>query len=60
MVMSGIYQQKTLDLERSSRVEYRFIPRTLYEEQMDATSVSSNLRNIFERPDPRMGGDNKE
>lgn len=56
LVMNGIFKQKTMDVERTTRVEYRFIPRTLYEEQMDSTGVSSNLRPMFENADPSIGG----
>lgn len=56
LVMSGIFQQKTLEMQRAHRVEYRFIPRTLYEEQMDASATSSAASRIFERPDPWIGG----
>ena len=46
-VVSGIYEQKVLDALASKRIEYRFIPRTMFEEQMDSTSVTSATQQMF-------------
>ncbi len=47
LVTTGIYEQKVIDALAAKRVEYRFIPRTLYEEQMDATAVTNATQDMF-------------
>jgi hypothetical protein len=34
LVMHGIYDEKYKELQKNVRIEYRFLPRTLYEEQL--------------------------
>lgn len=48
-IIHGIYQQKYDELKNNVRVEYRFIPRSFYEEQMSNSTVSSNFKNMFEK-----------
>lgn len=52
LFIHGIYQQKFAALEENVRVEYRFIPRTYYEEQLSNTSVASNFKNMFNKESP--------
>jgi hypothetical protein len=52
MVMHGIYAEKLRDAQRDVRVEYRFIPRTLYEEQMAQTDLLGTFNNMFDRDSP--------
>lgn len=54
--MQGIFQQKMLDADRNVRVEYRFIPRTLYEEQLDSGAAIARLRPMFDADYPTLGG----
>ena len=56
MVVSGIYEQKLLDAIETKKVEYRFIPRSAYEEQMDSTQVSTNTRGMFDAKPLSTGG----
>lgn len=49
MVIHGIYQQKFIALQENRRVEYRFLPRTFYEEQIADTDVSSKFKVMFEK-----------
>jgi hypothetical protein len=56
MVVSGIYEQKVMDALESKKVEYRFIPRSAYEEQMDSTQVSTNTRAMFDANPLTTGG----
>lgn len=49
LIIHGIYQQKFKQLEQNVRVEYRFIPRTYYEEQISNTmDVSNNFKTMFQ------------
>lgn len=52
MIIHGIYDQKVNDLNSNVRVEYRFIPRTYYEEQLSNSSVSSQFKNMFTKESP--------
>lgn len=52
LIIHGIYDQKYEALKENVRVEYRFIPRTYYEEQLAQSSVSSNFKNMFAKESP--------
>lgn len=52
MIIHGIYQQKFIALQENRRVEYRFLPRTFYEEQIADTDVSSKFKVMFQRESP--------
>lgn len=52
MVMHGIYQQKLRQAEKNVKIEYRFIPRTYYEEQLGSSTVTSNYKNMFNKSEP--------
>jgi hypothetical protein len=49
LVISGVYEQR-LDLaQKDKKVEYRFIPRTLYEEQLsNNTTFADKVQPLFE------------
>lgn len=49
MIIHGIYQQKFNALQENRRVEYRFLPRTFYEEQIADTDVSSKFKVMFDK-----------
>jgi hypothetical protein len=55
MVVHSIYEEKYKRLKREVRVEYRFIPRTLYEEQMAQSDVSGLFRSMFNDAAPWYG-----
>jgi hypothetical protein len=50
LVLHGIYEEKLEAQKRNVKVEYRFVPRTFYEEQlMNAeNSLSDKFKNMFE------------
>lgn len=52
MVMHGIYQQKYNALQENRRIEYRFLPRTYYEEQINDTDVASKFKSLFDKESP--------
>lgn len=47
MVMHGIYEQKYKALEQNRRIEYKFLPRTYYEEQIADTDVAGKYKTMF-------------
>lgn len=56
LVMHGIYAEKVRALEQHVRVEYRFIPRTIYEEQMATTDLAGKFKTMFGRTEPWLAG----
>lgn len=52
VIIHSIYEQKFNSLKDNIRVEYRFIPRTYYEQQLTDSTVSSNFKNMFEKDSP--------
>lgn len=53
LVIHGIYEQKFKALTRNNKIEYRFIPRTYYEEQLAKNaSASADFKNMFDRNEP--------
>jgi|LakMenEpi03Aug12_release.lakeMendotaPanAssembly.Ray.scaffolds.fasta_scaffold4138982_1 hypothetical protein len=52
MVMHGIYEQKYKALEQNRRVEYKFLPRTYYEEQIAEADVASKFKTMFDKESP--------
>lgn len=48
MVLHSIYKEKLERAEQNVRVEYRFLPRTLYEEQMsEDNKPTAKLKGVF-------------
>lgn len=53
MLIHGIYDQKYKNLKENIRVEYRFIPRTFYEEQLQENpNISNMFKNMFQKESP--------
>ena len=52
MVLHGIYEQKLRNVKKLVRTEYRFVPKTLYEEVLATNDVQSIYKNYFDSPDP--------
>lgn len=52
-LIHGIYEQKFKALQENTRIEYRFIPRTFYEEQLaENPNVASTFKNMFQKESP--------
>jgi len=49
LIIQSIYEQKYQALKKNVRVEYRFIPRTYYEEQLANVPVTSMFKNMFDK-----------
>lgn len=52
LIIHGIYDQKYNELKDNVRVEYRFIPRSYYEEQLQSSTVSAQFKNMFNKESP--------
>lgn len=52
-IITGIYEQKLAIAQQNKQIEYRFIPRTYYEEQMgDGAAVSDKYGSMFDKESP--------
>ena len=52
MIVHGIYEQKYQALKNSTKIEYRFIPKTFLEEQLADSTVSATLKDTLNGRDP--------
>lgn len=52
MVMHGIYEEKLAVAEKNTKVEYRFVPRTYYDEQLSKADIQGKFRNMFDKESP--------
>ena len=53
LIVHGVYEQKLKAAEENVKVEYKFIPRTLYEEQMNATdNLTLHVGDMFGKESP--------
>jgi hypothetical protein len=57
MVANGIYEQKLQAYQKNTRVEYRFIPRTYYEEQLYNNNLDLKVKDMFTKDAPWLGTD---
>ena len=52
IMMALGYQKKLLtNMETKTVVEYRFIPRSIYEDQFENNKLESSFQDMFEKPD---------
>jgi len=47
MITHGIYEQKLKGLHDDTKIVYKFIPRTYYEEQLADNNVMNKLGGMF-------------
>jgi len=54
LIIHGIYEEKFLEMNKNVRVEYRFLPRTLYEEQLSKQdpALTAKFKNMFQEDSP--------
>jgi uncharacterized membrane protein YozB (DUF420 family) len=52
LIMHGIYEQKIKNMKQLVRTEYKFVPRTLYDEVLATTDIQAIYKNFFDSPDP--------
>jgi hypothetical protein len=52
MIVQGVYEQKYQNMQKLVRTEYRFIPRTLYDEVLTKNDLNALYKNYFDSPDP--------
>jgi hypothetical protein len=56
LIIHGVYEEKYREIEKNVRVEYRFLPRTLYEEQLGQQdpNLIGKFSNMFQSDSPWM------
>lgn len=54
IMVHGVFDEKYRMLKQNTRVEYRFVPRTFYEEQLSNANVTGKMKNMFENASPWM------
>lgn len=47
LVMQGVYEEKIQAATRDVKIEYRFVPRTYYEEQLAGSDLSPSIKTLF-------------
>lgn len=52
LVMQGIYEEKIKTIEQTKKIEYKFIPRTYYEEQLADSQLTSQVESMFNYDSP--------
>jgi hypothetical protein len=52
LVMQGIHEQRLKTMNKLIKTEYKFVPRTLYDEVLTNNDVQSTYKNYFDSPDP--------
>lgn len=52
LVIVGLYEEKLKIAQQDKKIEYRFIPRTYYEEQMSYDNLFDKVGSMFDDPDP--------
>ncbi len=54
LLTTGYQKQIARTVEVQKEIEYRFIPRSIYEEQMGQPNVSQSFADMFEKQDVFM------
>jgi len=53
MILNGIYEQKLSAVENKTKIEYRFVPRSYYEEQLSGhAEVTTKLGDMWNHASP--------
>lgn len=47
LVMHGVYEERLAVASRDVKIEYRFVPRTYYEEQLAGNDLSPSIKTLF-------------
>ena len=53
MIVTSVYEEKLADAKKNVKIEYRFVPRTLYEEQLGENgTLMDKVGDIFSKESP--------
>lgn len=48
MIIHGVYEEKLRIAEQNKKIEYKFIPRTLYEEQLSDSTLLDKIDSMYD------------
>jgi hypothetical protein len=54
LVTHGVYEQQLRTLSQKTKIEYRFIPRSYYDEQLAEAHTSAHFKDMFQKSSPWM------
>ena len=55
ILITTTQQKKALEHIKTEKIiEYRFIPRSIYDEQLDSTQLTQSFENMFQKQDVFM------
>jgi hypothetical protein len=57
IVLNSIYEERLKRASSNVKVEYRFVPRTVYEEQMEKKDIVGLYKGMFDRSTPWLPED---
>ncbi len=54
MIVNGVYEEKLKAVQAKKQIEYRFVPRTYYDEQLQAQEgqVMNTMDDMFSKASP--------
>lgn len=52
LITHGVYEQKLKDATSKTKIEYRFIPRSYYDEQLAEGNTSLHFKDLFQKDSP--------
>jgi hypothetical protein len=59
MIINGIYEERYKEMKNKVKVEYRFIPRSYYDEQIFSNQFQSKFSNLFDEERDAWIGNSK-
>lgn len=52
LVTHGVYEQKLRQIAQKTKIEYRFVPRSYYDEQLAEAQTGAHFKDMFQRESP--------
>jgi hypothetical protein len=53
MMVTAVYEEKLADAKKQVKIEYKFVPRTFYEEQLgESSNLMEKVGDIFSKESP--------
>lgn len=52
LIIQGVYEEKLKAEKENKQIEYKFIPRTYYEEQLQSGELQGKMSRMFDQVSP--------
>lgn len=49
VITHGVYEHKLKSISKQTKIEYRFVPRSYYDEQLAEASTSLHFKDMFQK-----------